>query len=378
MYGTVNRDARKAKIENAVNRGPVVSAEDVPLIINTPCYFAFGTHDKPDDYFTNPSAMVRYQVAAWARHLEYVHDDAVPYFMPWYGTGVLASAFGARIRFPETRGEDPSVSGPLLESPAAIARLRHPDPEKDGLMPRVLETMRLAQATGELPVGLTDMNSPLSTVVQLCGYEKLFYWMHDEPQAVHDLFDRVTDAFIDWVKKQKACIGEPLDASNGLQGTWSPRGVGVWASDDDMIILSPELYAVFVVPRMQRLYAEFGGGSLHFCGNGTHQAENLLAMPDVRVVNNSPMGDVKAFTALYNTIRGRKALQIQDSAPLDPESYYARLFAGVDDLRGVMLVSFALDTIAIGGDGKYLPVQWNAVDAANRVVDAIRGVLSRR
>jgi hypothetical protein len=373
-----NLKARKKKIENAINLKPVRSTEDVPLIVNTPCYFAFGTNDKPSDYFTNPVAMVRFQVEGWERHLEHVHDDAVPYFMPWYGTGVLASAFGATVVFPKRQGEDPSLSGPVIHSSAQIAKLKAPDPERSGIMPRVLETIQRALDAGSLPVGLTDMNSPLSTIGQLCGYDKLFYWMYDDPKAVHALFDLVTDAFIVWVNKQKALIGEPMDASNGLQGTWSPKGVGVWASDDDIILLNPELYAEFVLPRMNRLFAEFGGGHLHFCGNGCHQTANLLAMPGVRAVNNSPMGDIESFAKLYRAIKGKKAIQIQDSTPLDPESYYRRLFSVVDDLRGMMLVSFTLDTIGIGHDGKYHATDWKATDAANRVVDSIREILSER
>jgi hypothetical protein len=322
--------------------------------------------------------MVRYQAEGWERHLEHVHDDAVPYFMPWYGTGVLASAFGATVRFPERQGEDPSVAGPVIETPGQIAKLRAPNPERAGLMPRVLETIALARETSALPVGLTDMNSPLSTIGQLCGYDKLFYWMYDDPKAVHALFDLVTDAFIAWVKKQKACIGEPMDASNGLQGTWSPKGVGVWASDDDLVILSPELYAEFVVPRMKRIYETFGGGSLHFCGNGCHQAENILAIPGVRVVNNSPMGNFNAFSKLYKALKGKKAFQIQDSTPLDPQSYYERLFSVIEDLRGVMLVSFTLDKIGINAEGKYEAANWNALAAANRTVEAIRGILARK
>ncbi len=36
-----------------------------------------------------------------------------------------------------------------------------------------------------------------------------------------------------WTKTQKKPSGEPLDSSNGLQGVYGPKGVGVWMSDDD-------------------------------------------------------------------------------------------------------------------------------------------------
>ena len=148
---------RLVKIERAFERAEVTSAEDIPIIVNTPCYFAFGTSDKPDDYFTNPASMVEYQARGYERHLAEVPDDTVPHFMPWFGTGVLASAFGCKITLRPGPGNDPAVAGPCIHSPADIARLKMPDPYRDGWMPRVLDAIDYARAHSDLPVGLTDL-----------------------------------------------------------------------------------------------------------------------------------------------------------------------------------------------------------------------------
>ena len=116
---------RVAKLIRTFNGAPVTSAEDVPILINTPCYFAFGTSDKPQDYFDNPASMWRYQAAGFERHLTRVDDDMVPYFMPWFGTGVLASAFGCAIRRGQ-QDDDPAVAGPCIQSPADAAAVRLP------------------------------------------------------------------------------------------------------------------------------------------------------------------------------------------------------------------------------------------------------------
>lgn len=369
---------RKQKITRTLAFAPVTAATDVPLIINTSCYFAFSSRDKPTDYFTSPASMVRYQEAGWAKHLAAVSDDAVPYFMPWYGTGVLATAFGAEVRLPQAPDSDPSICGPVITQPGDVARLRRPDPERDGLMPTVLRTIAWAKAHSDLPVGLTDMNSPLSTAAQLVGYDRLFAWMFDEPAAVHDLMGLVTDAFIAWVRLQKERIGEPLDASNGLQGTWSPPGVGVWASDDDLVAIGPQQYQTFVAPCMERAFTAFGGGSLHFCGNGSHQARLISGLPGVRVVNNSPMGKLDSFSKLYASLRGRIAIQLQDNNPLDPATYYRGLFARIEDLRGIMLVSFVLDSHAMTLTGGLQPVDRDPRVAAQATVEAIRELLAER
>lgn len=368
---------RIAKIERTFNRAEVISPEDVPILVNTPCYFAFATYDKPEDYFTNPASMVEYQEQGYARHLAEIDDDLVPYFMPWFGTGVLASAFGCEIETQRGPGNDPAVVRPCIHSPADVARLKMPDPYKDGWMPRVLETIDYARAHSDLPVGLTDMQGPLDTAGQMCGQQQLFLWMYEEPQMVHDLFDIVTEAFIEWVKVQKRHIGEPLDRSNGLQGVGASP-IGVWESDDDMVMVGPKLYRRFVVPYVSRIFEAFGGGSLHFCGKGYQHLENILAIKDVRVVNNSPMANYEEFGKFKQDLGERVILQLQDLAPIDVEGYYRRLFAEIDDLRGVMLATFVVDGLGMEADGSYVTVNRDPFEVAKRIVAVVRECAAKK
>jgi 5-methyltetrahydrofolate--homocysteine methyltransferase len=369
---------RRAKIERACKLEPVTSPDDVPVIASTPCYFAFAGRNVPEDYFTNPASMLDYQSRGLEAHLASVDDDLVPYFMPWFGTGVLASGFGCQISIAPGPGNDPAVAGPCLHSVADVARLRLPDPTRDGWMPRVLDAIDYALACGDLPVGLTDMQGPLDTIGLMCGQAQLYEWMYREPGMVHELFDLVTTAFIEWVKVQKQHIGEPLDASNGLQGVWSPKGIGVWESDDDMVLIDARLYEEFVVPCVSRIHRAFGGGQTHFCGNGVHQIGNLLKIEGLRAVSNSPMGNFAAFNTLQRSLVGRTAIWIQDAAPADLENYYAGLFAGVEDFRGIIVQPFVLDTMGIDAAGGYVPVTWEPFDVANRLARVVRECVQRR
>jgi 5-methyltetrahydrofolate--homocysteine methyltransferase len=370
--------ARKAKIERAFNLAEVTSPEDVPIVINTPCYFAFAGEHIPEDYFSNPASMLEYQARGYEAHLARVNDDYVPYFMPWFGTGVLASAFGCEIRLAPGPGNDPAVAGPCVTSPRDVARLRLPDPYRDGWMPRVLDAIDYARACGDLPVGLTDMQGPLDTVGQMCGQARLYEWMYREPKMVHELFELVTTAFIQWVKVQKQHIGEPLNSSNGLQGVWAPPGVGVWESDDDLVLIDAHLYEEFVLPHVSRILEEFGGGQVHFCGNGVHQLENLLKLRGLRAVCNSPLGKFEAFATLYRRLHGRATIWIQDAAPVEVEEYYTRLFASVEDFRGILLAPFVLDAMGMDREGGYVPVRWDPFEVANRIVAIVRECVRRR
>lgn len=369
--------ARMEKIQRAFRCEPVSSADQVPILVNTPAYFSFGSKDKPVDYYTNPASMLKYQAIGYENHLKRVHDDYVPYFMPWFGTGVLASAFGAKIRVPEDPSDDPAVAEPLIRTPEDAARLTLPDMNHAGWIPRVLQAIDYANAHGDLPVGLTDMQGPLDTLGQLCGQSQLYQWMYSEPAMIHELMGLVTEAFVQWVKIQKEHIGEPLEWSNGLQGTVSP-GCGVWESDDDLVLLDAGLYREFVVPYVSRIFDEFGGGSLHFCGSGVQHIENFRHIDQLKVINTSAMGNYPSFNKLYKEMNGKVVLQLQDASPAEPESYYPRLFAELEDFRGLMLVTFVMDNVGMDNQGGYIPVNWDPFKAANRIVDSVRGAIAKR
>lgn len=369
---------RYRKIEKAFNLEPVTSADDIPLIINTPCYFGYGNKPMPEDYWTSPESMVRYQEAGFARHLAAVDDDTVPYFMPWFGTGVTASAFGCQIKPAAGNGDDPGVISTCIHTPEDISRLKMPDPYKDGDMPRVLEFIEYARRNSDLPVGLTDINSPLCTAAQLCGYDNLFVWMFEEPAAVHELIGKISETLIRWVKVQKEYIGEPWDQSNGLQGVWSPKGVGIWMSDDDLVSMGPQQYDEFIVAEYSRIFETFGGGSIHYCGKGNHQIDNLLKIKNIRAINNSPMGQFDHFGKLVKRVSGKLTIQIQDAAPIMPEQYYARLFESVADFRGIMLATFVEDNLGLTLEGATIPVDRDPLAAAGRIAKTIRECIRRK
>ena len=247
----------------------------------------------PDDYFTNSQAMLRYQVGKIERHLETYEDDYIPFLFPWYGTGVIPSAIGAEILFQPKM--DPAVRGTVLTSPDQVRRLTLPDPHKDGLMPRVLETIRDFRAHSDLPISFTDPQGPFTTALTLAGPETLFVWLYEYPRAVHELMEFCTEVFIRWIKAQKQVIGEERGRCCFPHGIILPEQFGkVWLCDDDCGAISPAQYREFVVPYNARVFREFGGGTLHFCGSAEHQIENLAATEGLVGVNNFCMSNFPA------------------------------------------------------------------------------------
>jgi len=363
---------RRRKIEKAFKMEEIRSPEDVPVVINVPSYPCFGSLTKPKDYFTNPASMLEWQEQAIELHLQNIDDDYVPYLIPWYGTGVLSSCFGCQIKFPEDSRNDPMVVTPCVKEIKDIFKLKTPDFYNDGLAPRVIETIDYMRKHSSFPVSLTDMQGPLDTLGQMCGHSRLYIWMYEEPQMVHELLDLVTDAFIEWVKVQKKHTGEPLDQGYGLEGVWAPPGVGIWESDDDLIAVSPRLYEEFIVPRLSKIFNTFKGGIIHYCGNGSHQIENFLKVKGLRAINNSPMGNLKAFRTLREKLGSILPLQIQDIVPEDIEGYYSNLFSEVINFQGIIVAPYFVDSIAMDNNGGYIELTRDPIETAKRVVEQVR------
>lgn len=190
-----------------------------PFIVNSAMYWVLGLDPEtfPHDYFDDPEVMTAFQERAYYEQIRAIEDDFVPYLMPWFGTVVLASAFGSRVEFPPK--QDPAINPRYypVKTVEDVKRLRIPDPEQDGLMPVVLKFLRHMRRSGTLPVGITDCQGPLTTANQLMGYDQLIYLMHDAPEAAHELLDKLTESLILWIRKQKEVIGEAINECIGDQ-----------------------------------------------------------------------------------------------------------------------------------------------------------------
>lgn len=376
--GETSRTQRYALAQRRIQAAFDLADPVDPAVMVWPVhYIVYGTDPEavPEDLFENAKRLMEFQVKWCEQHLAAVQDDFQPYLTPYYGTGILASAFGCKTNF--YPGRDPSVAGPCITSPAEAARLRLPDPQRDGLMPRVLETAAYLRAHGPYPVSLTDMQSPLDELILMCGHERLYLWMYDEPNLVHELMALVSEAFVQWVQAQKAVTGEAWNVCHGEQGVWLPPGCGVWLADDEAVNLSPRLYAEFVAPHYPHIFKTFGSGLLHFCGDGSHHATTLLQMEGLRAINTGPMSKPANFTKLQRATQGKIPLIYQELAPVDLQPYYQALLKDLS-LRGVVFCPQVSDTAAISLGKGFVEVEQNRAQAAQIVYQALQQAIKER
>jgi uroporphyrinogen-III decarboxylase len=346
-----------------------------PYLIYDVNYWLFGDlpENIPFDYCdADPTSMIACQSEKIDRHMQQYDDCYIPFLMPWYGTGVLASGFGVPVRFQDRM--DPAVDLPTIERVEQIQELRRPDPTTDGLMPRVLCTMRMMRATTDLPVGVTDCQGPLTTALQIIGYDKMCYWMYDHPEAIHLLMQKVTGALIDWVRVQKEVAGQESCDDAYVLGTKIPSGLGgVWISDDDCTLVGADLYREFVVPYNSQVLEAFGGGAIHYCGTANQHLDNFLATRGLRAIQNFNLDNLDAAARVRHTLAEEGIAYIAGDfnvAEGDIDAYYEALFRKLGT-RGLIVAAYVAPACTLA-KGKYAEARRDPQATGRAIEAAIR------
>ncbi len=353
--------------------------KEPPFIVNSALYWLFGLDMDtfPEAYFDDPAVMTAFQERTYYDQVKEIDDDFVPYLMPWFGTVVAASALGCQIEYPPK--QDPAANPRYypVQTPEDVRRLEVADPEKDGLMPKVLDFIRYMKTNSFLPVGITDFQGPLTTCNQLMGYDKLIYLMHDDPKAMHELMDKVTETLILWIKKQKEVIGEPLNYCISDQQVYTGPHAGVWFSDDDAVLMSAKTYREFVVPYNSRILQAFGGGIIHYCGNATHHAENFLQTEGLLGLNIYNLYNLPSVAKLKSQVEGRLVIFACDFTPVEYRDYYDELLDSLS-YPGLVISSQYSPVVGLLQGGKYDAIRRPLREGRREVFEFLRSAVQKR
>lgn len=360
------------RIKNAFNFTDC-NFDRVPLIIQTASMAATGQDYSifPEDYFDNPESMLKFQESSFKDHLNSIEDDYIPYLCPWYGVCVVPDYFGSKITFPKNC--DPAAF-PFIKSIEEVKNLERREFSESDLMNRVITTINYFKENSSYPISVTDSQSTLDCITQIIGYQNLFYWMKDDPGLVNYLLDLVNNAIRDWTVFQKKIIGEKIDNSNGVISIRPPDGIGAWFSDDDMTILSPDLYEVFIIKKYIELFKNFGGVILHWCGSGNHNLDSIVNIESLKAVHNFFLGKIEDAVELQKKLKKHRiALITGDMVPVKEEldKYLLSIKENLDPI-GLILNFWVYPKIGLK-DGKYVNTDNDQIEIALRIIDFFRG-----
>lgn len=233
---------------------------------------------------------LRWQLGALVRTMDYL-TDAPTYLEPWYGIGTTASAFGADYEW--LPGQSPAVKPrymDLQEVEALVAR----EHEEVPILRYTLETIDcfLTETKGRLPMSWCDIQAPINVAGGLIDVSQLLAGFHDHPEKVKAILAAVSDELIRFTRRQSQMIGPAL-ARPGHGFASSRAGTGIGLSTDNLIMVSPKMFAEFCVPHCVRIGEAFGGTAIHSCGNWGHWLDAVKQIPNLTMVDGafSPQTD---------------------------------------------------------------------------------------
>ena len=193
--------------------------------------------------------------------------DYMPYLgMAHLGQGLVASMFGAEQYVVEDN--PPFTTGRVMKNIYDLDKIpRRINPETDGWGPKLKETCEkfLDAVQGQVPVLVSDHQSPYGTATKICDNEEYILGMYDEPEMTHEFMDIVTTGIEDVIDAmEKWCGTEHLVKNESVPVPGGKNGLIIW--DDYISVISPSLHMEFCAPYNLRLYEKYGHGHLHTCG----------------------------------------------------------------------------------------------------------------
>ena len=226
-------------------------------------------------FYEEPELHLYYQLLGWKWMLEHVEDDRLVEeeleVHPDFDSITTAGLFDMEHII--WQDDQPPRIVPWLERARDVARVKLPQPTDNmgGRKLSYIEDMQFlvskfhVRLQGEpilLRVGSGWLEGPFTAALDMAG-EQIFEWASEEPNALHDLLEIVTEAFIEYESAVRQLTETEM------------RDVCICSDGAEM--LSPEMYRKFVLPPSLQIYEAFSGQRrLHMGGDIAHLLELLV------------------------------------------------------------------------------------------------------
>lgn len=188
------------------------------------------------DYFTNDDLWLKANLKAMETFPEVMF---LPGFWSEYGMCTEPSAFGAKTVF--WKNEFP-FADKIIKTPEDIDEIEVPNPETDGLLPFMLNRLRIAKPAIEAAghkIRFSVSRGPLNIASFLMGTTELMTTMMMDPDRVHKLLRTITDFLKKWHKIQR----DEIDTIDGIM-----------MLDDIVGFVGEDEFLEFGYPYLKELY----------------------------------------------------------------------------------------------------------------------------
>ncbi len=241
------------------------------------------------DYFTNDDLWLQANLKATR---EFPDVLLLPGFWSEYGMCTEPSAFGARCSFPAN--EFPHAHK-VIRSADDIAELPQPNPKTDGLLPLVLNRLKLAQPKIQQAghdIRFAVARGPLNIASYLMGSTEFLTTMMLQPDQAHLLLKKIARFLKDWLH---------------LQMETFPSIDGIFLLDDIIGFIGEEEFREFGLAYLKEIY--HADVSVKFLHNDAACKVSAPFLPEmgVNLFNmgfDVPLSEVKKWTNHQVTLLG--------------------------------------------------------------------------
>ncbi|HPC35925.1 MAG TPA: uroporphyrinogen decarboxylase family protein [Candidatus Marinimicrobia bacterium] len=276
------------------------------------------------DYFSNDELWLKANLKAIQ---EFPDIMFLPGFWSEFGMCTEPSAFGARCRFPQN--EFPHAH-PVIKSPDEINALVVPEPEADGLLPFVLNRLKLAQPHIENAghkIRFAVARGPLNIASFLMGTTEFLMAMLTSPELVETLMEKITAFLKNWLKLQR-------DTFSTIDG--------IFLLDDIIGFIGEQEFRQFGLPYFKELFD--ADVSVKFLHNDAQCRVSVPFLPEIGV-NLFNMGfdvslnDIKIWTNNQVTLLGNIPPRdvLANGKPEDVVKSVTELLDSLEDKSRVIL-----------------------------------------
>lgn len=211
------------------------------------------------------------------RTLELVPLDYIPTAGPEIGNVLIENAFGLKSIFPDNPEQTPIWNKPLLNSIDEIYKLQIPNPYTDRFFQNCLERLKywVSKLDEKIYTSNYDIGSPINTAFNLMGSNFFYESLITNPEAVHNLLEKITQTFIVYYSLLVDAAGGIDNMASIYFNIWSPEGFKGCVADDVCANISPKMFNEFSKPYNSRIYRIYGPGIFHNCGPNPCLAEYI-------------------------------------------------------------------------------------------------------
>ncbi len=216
-------------------KGEKISPLPVGFIIDSP-WLPNWYGIKIIDYFTNDELWLKANFKAIETFKNVMF---LPGFWSEYGMCTEPSAFGAKCIFYEN--EFPFAEK-IIYDENDIDKIKKPDPQKDGLLPFMLNRLKLAEKTIKKEghqIKFSVSRGPLNIASFLMGTTEFLTGIMMYPDKIHNLLRIITDFLIEWHELQRKTF---------------PTIDGMLILDDIVGFIGTEEFKEFALPYLKELY----------------------------------------------------------------------------------------------------------------------------